>query len=335
MTESEILAVPLDQPERLFQCGAEDLALAARKLRSAWRPDQKGHDAVNAHINILKDAADKKVEAGTWKYGRKNIVFNSKAGKQHSLDYYRARKSDTGCVYVGHTLVSQVFTRDNLDLISNFPPVLKFASAEMRAQMEPNLPDLSVLPNVPLEDGGTLYTIPKPKGAILLQDVLDHLAPERLDFKAVLWIVSRLLNIACYLNWVGLTHNAISAKTLLIVPEQHSVHLLLGWEYSANTGTRLKAVPGALIDLMPSSMRKDKIASPEFDLQLIRSLALDLLGGRHAALKAGVPEPVLSWLQHPTTGNAVTDYASWRKVLESSIGRKFTVLNLTETDIYY
>ena len=102
---------------------------------------------------------------------------------------------------------------------------LRFADGRMAAQLQPGLPEIAAR----FETADRLalaLVLRKAPDLLLLSDVLAHFNG-RMDARQVAWIISSLLNLACYLDYARLAHNAILTDAVFISPPRHSSALLL------------------------------------------------------------------------------------------------------------
>jgi len=164
---------------------------------------------------------------------------------------------------------------------------------------------------------------------VRLQDLLDHLGG-RLDPRHVAWVVSTLLNLACYLGWAELTHNALSLDTYFVSPPGHRGALLGGWWYAKPAGARPDALPAPTALCCPPDILREKRADGRTDLELVRAIGRALLGD------AAAPPLLLEWLRPPTAGDPVADYRRWSEtVLPASFGTgRIAQLDIAASDLY-
>jgi hypothetical protein len=205
----------------------------------------------------------------------------------------------------------------------------------MRAEVARYLPE----PVSAFKTSGTAVLVVKKSAKhVLLRDLLEH-EGGTLAAEHVAWVISSLLNLACYLQHAGLTHNAISLDTYFVAPAEHSGALLGGWWYAAAHGARLTALPAPSLRLLPPDMLATKRADHRLDLDLIRSVGRALLGdesGASMGRASGAPAPLRHWLRLASSGDAVQEYDHWqRRVLIESFGaRRFVSLHVSADAIY-
>ncbi len=142
-----------------------------------------------------------------------------------------------------------------------------------------------------LEDGGLMVVYAKSEGMYPVAMFRPVPAVH------VMWIISRLENLACILAFSDLAHHGINGDTVFINPRTHEAALLGGWHQgeTARNGSQK-------------------------DLSDIRATAERLLGGD----KADAPKPLLRFLRSSPRDLAYDDFAAWDAVIENELGgRKF------------
>jgi hypothetical protein len=182
----------------------------------------------------------------------------------------------------------------------------------MQGELSKFLPDL-------VRKKGNVHIYRRKSSQVLMLDLEMPIAPEH-----TAWMVSRMMNIACYLNWAGLSHCAISPEFLLVDLEGHGVALTGPTSYMTKIGERPEAVPARTFSAVPSLSMKETVASPKIDLSLIRRTALTLMGERTKA-------SFKNWLLLPPAVNAFKDYEGWCKALGK---RTFVKYPTTAQEIY-
>ena len=123
-----------------------------------------------------------------------------------------------------------------------------------------------------------------------------------LPAKHVEWIISRLENIACLLEFNNIVHGGITPDAVFINPITHEAALFGNWH-----------------DV------KTHIRGNVRDLYDIRQTASALLGKDYG----DAPEPLIHFLQKQPALNAFEDFAAWDNVIEKELGgRHFTKFSL-------
>lgn len=355
---SEILAIPLDQPERLFERDAAKITKLRRDLSKIWHTD-KNTDPQAAdvfhHINELADAAKKKLESGVWSVDGR-LELQSSAGKTVKIKYHKQHDFELGEFYISGKMVTYVVRGAHADLFDNAVKriqALTFANDKMKEGFQTYLP--KIFKTFETKNGDRVLIVEKEPDAVLLRDCFNHASANGgLDPKHTAWIMSRMHNFTAYLQWAGLTHNGISLDTCFIVgqdssfdrsgknkiaPKDHALAVLGGWWYAAKEGAPLVGLPERAIKYAPRAMLANGMADSQLDHTMIRVAGRELLGdvtGVKLVRDKKLPRPMVDWLALPGSGNAIKDFATWRdKILTDSFGtRKFVELSVGPNEVY-
>lgn len=335
-----LLAIPLSEPERLFT-GDEDTAKQEfRALATRWHPDRcpdAETTGVFQHVNRLYDSALRKLRGGVWQ-APGLLTLRATDGAAYKIRYRKEHEFELGRLFIGREIATYVVDKEHSDLFQNALQTihrLPCANARMAAEVERYLPE--IIRHFDTEDYRVLV-VKKAPDWVLLRDVLDH-SGGSMDARHVAWIVSSLLNLACYLDYARLAHNAILTDTYFISPQRHSGALLGGWWYAVPQGQRLLAAPAATVQYAPFDVMTRKCGDIRTDLEMVRALGRELLGdmtGIRLTSAKAAPQPLLDWLRLPASGSALNDYKTWqRQVLRDSFGaRRFVKLDVSATDLY-
>lgn len=336
------------QPERLFSQAPNEARGEYRELARQWHPDLKKSSechAVFSHIVRLYRSAQKKVAEGSWVEPLDKIEdeidgvmrFRTCDGSIKQVERLASRDFELGQVVIGANTATFIVRNEFSDLFSSGRKAiagLAYADCEMAAAISPFMPqvvDSFALP------AARVLVLRKTPDQLLLADVLERAPGRTLAGEHVGWILNVLLNICCYLQWSGTTHNGIAAQTTLISPLRHSGMLLGGWWYSARAGSRLSALPDFALDATPPDLFASKRADARIDLELVRALGREMLGDRSGMrMPPAAPRPMLDWLLEPAAGDARQEYAQWKNsVLPECFGApRFVELSIDARRFY-
>lgn len=349
LTAEQLLAVTA--PERLFTGSINEAKQEYHTLVHRWHPDvctTPEGALVFAHLSNLFNCAREKLTAGTWVEPPERIDEEQPGRRKYrdartslvqSFEYKVSKAFELGRMFIAENFVLYEVQHDYDDLFKNAMHTiskLKFESHEMAAEMTPCLPQI-----VDAFDAieANILILRKTPDQVLLADLLQHLGGRLDQPEHAGWILNCVLNIACYLRYADLTHNAVSAEALFISPLRHSAMLLGGWWFSQTAGRPLKALPEKLIDQMASSVLDTGVATSENDLTLIRALGRTLFGdlsGSSLDADPAVPRSLAVWLTSASPGDALDDYAEFKySVLPECFGTpSFVTLDVTPALIY-
>lgn len=336
LTAEQILAVPRDEPERLFRT-ADDLRPTYHALARTWHGDSGGSEAVFAHISLLHAEARRRLARGTWR-APGLVKIRGTDGVLRLIRYRKIQDVEIGRAYIARTHVTWVVAAAHADLFEAGTRAIdsvRFADAAMRIEFERCLPIRTR--RFTAEDGSRVLVVGKAPDVVMLGDLVRHLGG-RLPHRHAAWILSGLYNIACWLDWARLTHNAIAPDTVFVSAESHDVLLLGGWWYAAAAGRRLRALPTRTATTIPASVMRDRTADPRADLALIRLTGREILGdpaGARLGRSDDTPRPLADWLRAGAAAGAVQTYGFWQDILTESYGRRrFTDLPVAFDDVY-
>lgn len=348
LTSKTLLSVRA--PESLFSQSKSEAKSEYRALIKRWHPDREASpDAalVIDHITNLYRLACHKLQHGSkWHEPCEKIEDETPGVKRFRLkdrsirqcEYIKVHDFEFGLMFIGNDYVSYEIDEEFADFFRYGRKqmlMLRFQNADMAAEMSKYLPQ--VLEYFSTE-GSQVLIVRKTPDQILLSDVCKHMGGSIAPIEHVGWILNALYNVACYLEWCGMTHNAISKETVFVSPLRHSIMLLGGWWYSAPIGSRLKAVPNRTLDLLPYGVMTDKKADCKVDLELIKTLGRELLGGEGKLVweDNALPRSIVDWLSAPSSGSAKVDYKEWKhEVLVDAFGPpRFVKLCLSTNELY-
>ena len=136
------------------------------------------------------------------------------------------------------------------------------------------------------------------------------------------WLVGRMENLCCVLEYSSIVHPDFGIDTLYINPYEHQASLYGGWWHAV----RNRSVVGG------------RILSTRDNLKALRETAAKVLGFSSAAdarETEDVPKPFADFLRSQPESNAYDDFALWDDVLIRSYGeRKFVTMDTDDAQIY-
>ena len=338
MNAEHILAIPLDEPERLFK-HKEILKQDYFSLLKKWHPDLNKDPQANevlVHVKALYGRALEKIASKIWAPpGLLELI--GKDGRVRKIKYRAKRSFELGDMYVGDTVITFAISRAHENLvIAGLRGIgtIRFPNEDFRRNLEQYLPKVEHYFET---KDFIIVCMRKRKDEILLSDLIKHLG-DRIDPKHVAWIMSCLFNLASFLQIQKMTINGISPQTVLVSTPTHSLSILGGWWYSAEYGHTLKALPPDIYRLASRKILLAKKATPFLDLESIRACGRAALGdvtGNSFRMRDDIPKSMAAYLTLPSSSTAVEEYATWMKILEDSFGpRKFVKLEVLPDDIY-
>lgn len=341
LSAAEILKIDQDSPEKLLSM--DNYVDEVDRLRLKWHPDRNANPLANdVFIRIMELAmsAKGKIATDTWS-GKATLTYTTTvAGKKYRFSYLKFKPFELGKMYIGNEYIAYVVDGENKDLFDNGIKAIKgikYSETKFKKEFKKLMPEIVQAEE---SDIGYVLMVKKPKGAVLLEDLLEFLPDNILPPKHTAWVVSSMYNIAMFFNHIDITHNSILASTVFVNLNEHTCYLLGGWWYSVKADTKLKAMPSELTKVLPKELFDDKIANTCYDRQSIKAMAVKCLGdpsliGSKLLFDKDLPKPMVNWIRSASRGTALEEYKGWDKALRNSYGkRKFTKFTTDISQLY-
>lgn len=192
---------------------------------------------------------------------------------------------------------------------------LQYPGADMRglAQFFPKISG-----GFPLADGSFLLALTKDP------DEYPLCLFGRLSGRHAAWVISRLENLCCVLEYSGLVHPAVDAANIYVNPYMHTASLYGGWWLAAKHNA-VSSETGA-----PLKLRQN--------LTGLRDTAAGLLGYEKAGrvpATGEIPKPLADFINSMPKATAYDDFAYWDEMLIKSYGeRKFIKMETDDEAVY-
>lgn len=337
MLASEILSIPPDRPELLFE--RDDVEGQFKRLMKSWHPDVCRHpdaQAVTSKINQLHALAQSRIDDGSWD-GRMVLTLHGTDGKKRRVRYRAHHTFELGDLYYGDKCVAYVVSREHSGLYRSGVSTittLHFADDKMRDEVGKLLPH--TISSFDTREGNHALILEKRERVYTLFDLLGAMG--RVPPEHAAWITSCLLNICCYLEWAGTSHGDISLDTVFVEPSTHSAYLLGGWWYAHPHGQELTHLPVRSVRLAPRRVLTEKrIEDSTLDLTLVKMIGRELLGfptGQNPPV--GTPTAMVDFLRQPPMSSARAEYRFWREtILPASFDtRRYVELDIDPSDVF-
>ncbi len=295
-----------------------------RRLSKIWHPDLCSDPKANDVFEHLTKMRDKALVGGMFE------IFERANGSSFKMVYLRKHVGQGITVYVGNTRIAYLVTDATLlGRAKKYRP--KYASPKMKDEMERFMP---VFAREEILTTGSLMIYERKPSQILMRDLID--AEKTIKPVDATWMISRMCNLACYLEWAKHSHCAISPEFLLVDLDDHGVYFTGPNLYWTGFDSRPRPWPLPLrtVEAAPWLRNKNETADQRIDLQLVRETAYELLGDRGGARLLSRPDmrkELAQWLLSPAPKNAVLDYAAMEKTRGE---RKFARYGKTAQEIY-
>jgi len=171
----------------------------------------------------------------------------------------------------------------------------------------------------------------KDKLTINLKDRAIPLTNQKLLQVHVNWLFSRLFELTLWFRQVDYSHMGLNPTTVMAVPETHGI-IVTSFYHMTGLNQKAKTISAKYKNWYPTTLFSKKNATPDVDLELVKKIALYLLGDRSAAgtmLKRDktVNSDILTFLLTKHQNN-VEEYKQYRELLAKNFEKKFYLLDL-------
>lgn len=249
-----------------------------------------------------------------WEYAD-SVSFPCTDGTTVEVRYLYSDTFPNGEIYVSRKNIIYHFNRaaaPEAELFRKNVALLDYPSADTR-QLSQFFPKITG--GFELTDGTSLLVLSKdmeeyPLG---LFGVLDG--------RHVAWIISRMENLCCVLEYSGLVHPSISTDTLFINPFTHQASLYGSWWEVGRNNT-------------PSGAR---VLRTTDNLVGLRNTAARLLGFSASGKVSGdhIPKALADFINSKPKSDAYEDFAYWDNMLIKAYGeRKFMKFDTDDSQVY-
>ena len=240
------------------------------------------------------------------------ITFATTEGQNIELRYLHSYSDKCCDVYVTRRNIAFRFRKgeeNRAEYMRKMISALDYPSADTRTLSDffPRVTGAFIL-----EDNTSLVVINKREGEYPLRLF------GKLGGRHIAWIISRLENLCCVLEYSGLVHPDISLDSIYINPNDHSACLYCGWWDVARMNTRDKS---------------GKLLTSEDNLTGLRKTAESLL--TTDKVTPDTPKALLDFIRSSPRVDAYEDFAYWDEMIIKAFGkRKFIKMETSDSDVY-
>lgn len=150
-----------------------------------------------------------------------------------------------------------------------------------------------------------------------------------LEQKHVNWVLSRMLEFCVMLHDEGRVHAGLNPESVFLVPETHGI-VVGSFYHLSERGKKVGTINGKYKDWYPSELFSNKLATERIDLELVKKIAIYLLGDRSGVgtrLRGKVNENFLNFVLKGHS-NSLEAYKEYRDMLSKNFKQEFHILNI-------
>lgn len=313
----------------IFSNGEENLKRDYRKLSKICHPDSNQDPrAVDAFqkLNQLYDKALDMIHKNIWEKSN-YLEIKTKTNTTLKINYFYHHTFELGEYYVCDKHIIYLFDFNKKIYYNNYIKQineLKYEDKKMEDFYKKLFPAIEAEYDT---NTSHIILISKPADVYPLRCFIDNVFKGDVPPKHLAWMITRLLNIGCFLKFNNLVNNGIEIDNLFVCPKFHSICLYGGWWFTTKEDETMIGTTKNIFNLMPPKVKSEKISKSITDIESIKAF------GR--AYQKDLPDDFKNFLNSGTLDNSVEELNKWDSALDKSFGeRRFIKIKTTKQEIY-
>ena len=289
--------------------------------------DPRATDAF-ARLQILYNEASECVGTSVWE-GTNYIEIKTTAGKTLQIKYQYHCVFEIGEYYVCNRNIIYIFDFSKKKYYNNYIKSIKnikFADKEMEKMFKPLFP--TIVSEYNTKDEKHVIVLSKTTDVFPLRCVIENFYNGQIPATHLAWMISRMMNIGCYLKFNGQVHNGINIDNMFVSLEYHTILLFGGWWYATNAGEPMIGTTREIYSIMPPKVKADKVSNSITDIESVKAF------GRQY-LEDTAPQAFKDFLNSGSGEDSMKEMEKWDEALLDSFGkRRFIKIDATVNQIY-
>ncbi len=273
---------------------------------------------MNSFLSLEHDEQERRKKADTLWEKAETEVLECTNGSSIEIRYMHCFHTNDCTIYTARRNIIFCFDKDHADLAEQYRKnvsLLDYPSADTR-QLSNFFP--KVTGGFSLTNGGTALVTAKD------EDEYPLSLFGTLGGRHVAWIISRMENLCCVLEYNGLVHLELNENTLYINPYTHQASLYGGW-WKAGKHNSLSSDGKTILQCRQNLLQLRNTAA--------RLLGFDSAQNVHSSRE--IPKALAQFISGLPENNAYDDFALWDDMLIKAYGeRKFIHLDTDDETIY-
>jgi hypothetical protein len=289
--------------------------------------DPRATDAF-AKLQEFYNLASKALSSGMWE-ATNYVEFKTTTGKTLQLKYMYHGIFEIGEYFVCSKHIVYLFDFSKKKYYNNYINQienLKYADGEMKKMFQPLFP--TVIAEHDTVDNKHIIVVSKTEDVYPLRCVLDNFYKGDIPDTHLAWMVSRMMNIACYLKYNKQVHNGINIDNMFVSLQYHTILLIGGWWYAVDEDAKMIGTTKEIYSIMPPKVKADKNACSVTDVESVKAF-----GRKYLADSA--PQAFKNFVNSGSKDDSMAEMEKWDDALIESFGkRKFIKIEATNKQIY-
>lgn len=287
-----------------------------------------GAETAFAILTRLRDDAMSHAKTGTWDKTGQLYLSNSQI-----ISYRNSKPFEFGTRYSGMDKIAYVFDSGKEKWAHRFTQNVSdfsFLDKSMKSAYKDRIPNIE---GTKTNDGKTVIVLKK-KPLEYPMDLFFSAYRGKIGGRDIAWMISRMVDLCCLLYVNELTHNGIAIENLYICPKDHYICLYGGWQYAARIGDKMIGTTKLVYNLMPTSAKTTKIATPITDMECVRNIFRNVVKDYCDPVQH-IPSQIKKWIDAGSTDDPIYEYERWNQALDKAYGeRVFQIFSANADEIY-
>lgn len=315
----------------IFPNDPKQLPLIYKELCKQFHPDSCGDPRATdafATLQIFYKEASAVVGTGVWE-GSRYVEIKTTTGKTLQINYLYHAIFELGDCYVCNRNIIYIFDFSKKKYYNNYIKQIKnisFADKDMEKMFKPLFPEVVSEYDTPNEKH--VIVLKKTEDVYPLRCVIENFYKGNIPDTHLAWMMSRLMNIGCYLKYNGQVHNGINIDNCFVSLNFHTILLPGGWWYATKEGEPMIGTTAEIYNIMPPKVKADKVSSSITDIESIKAF-----GRKYLASTA--PDAFKAFTVSGTGEDSMKEMEKWDSALIDSFGkRRFIKIDATAKEVY-
>lgn len=279
-------------------------------------------------IQMLYTRAEELFQNNLWEKTN-YIKFISTTGKQIFIHYQYHHVFELGEYFVCNKNVIYSFDFSKKKYYNNYIQNinnLRHENDNMKKVFSRIFP--KILSEYDTKDNRHIIVLTKTAEVHPLRCVIENFFNNKIPDRHLAWMITRLLNICCYLKYNNKVCNGINVDNLFVSLDYHSILLLGGLWYATDDNTPMIGTSKDIFNIMTPKVKSDKISKFITDIESVKFF------GRQYMLDT-YPQPLKDFFNSGSQDDPLKEFKEWEKTLNKAYGeRKFIKITANNNQIY-
>lgn len=267
----------------LFSSDEHEAKKQFREYCKIYHPDVDNSVEASKAFAIISELYSGTSKTTTHGAVQETFIFkDKKSGKGFEINNPVMFNNGIAMVYHTATKIVMEFDKTYKKFYDNFlrqVKNLKYEDKNMENEFSRYFP--KVVNSFESENGNFVILMNKTSEVLNLGLIVKSYEKKGILFpeRQAAWIMNRLYNLICYIDFYKKAFNGISLENIWVSPEMHTVLFLDGFEYTTKAGEDMLGCPKDVYKVLPIKVKDTKQSDILTDLESIKQIGTILFKG--------------------------------------------------------